>query len=590
MIVFNPKTKQEFTIDVNKSGENVCVCPVCSHTRKKKTTKCFGYNVAKGAGRCNHCGVVLVEKKETNDLKRFKSEYKKPEWKNNTKLSDSVVKWFSERLISQRTLLELNITESIEWMPQTSKKVKTINFNYFRFGELVNIKYRDREKNFKLYKDAEKIFYNIDAVIDSKEIVIVEGEMDVLALVECGIKNVISVPNGATNKGNINTDYLDNCIELFDSDCKFIIATDNDSVGIRLRNELARRLGYENCSYLTFKESKDANECLIKYGVGGVLQSFENKKEFPIIGVFNSIDIAESIYDYYNNGLPKGCGIGLREFDSLLKFQEGYLTSLTGVPGHGKSEFLDFVLTRLNVLHGWKHALFSPENHPMQLHFSKFAEKLIGKPFEGMSRMNTIELNAAIKYHSENFYFINPEDDFKLSNILQSVDALIKKRGVKSFVIDAWNKLDHQYDTNETQYISKQLDLIVKFCERKQVHCFLVAHPTKIKKQQDGNYEVPNLYSISGSANFYNKTANGITVYRDYNSTGTKIYVQKVKFKHWGETGHIDLGWDKHTGRYYIGSPDYTNWLIIEDNKTELKNNSDFINQGIITNNEDINF
>ena len=226
----------------------------------------------------------------------------------------------------------------------------------------------------------------------------------------------------------------------------------------------------------------------------------------------------------------------------------------------------------------------------MQLHFSKFAEKLIGKPFEGMSRMNTIELNAAIKYHSENFYFINPEDDFKLSNILQSVDALIKKRGVKSFVIDAWNKLDHQYDTNETQYISKQLDLIVKFCERKQVHCFLVAHPTKIKKQQDGNYEVPNLYSISGSANFYNKTANGITVYRDYNSTGTKIYVQKVKFKHWGETGHIDLGWDKHTGRYYIGSPDYTNWLIIEDNKTELKNNSDFINQGIITNNEDINF
>ena len=578
MVVVNPKTKEEFTLDVNKSGENVTTCPVCSHTRKKKIAKCFGYNVSKGVGRCNHCGIVLVEKNE-NIQKPTKIDFKRPEWKNNTNLSDGVVKWFKERLISQRTLLELNITESVEWMPQISKKAKTINFNYFRFGELINVKYRDRDKNFKLYKDAEKIFYNLDAVIDSKEIIIVEGEMDVLALTECGIKNAISVPNGATDKGNINTDYLDNCIDLFDNDCKFIIATDNDSVGIRLRNELARRLGYENCSYVNFKDCKDANDCLIKYGVGGVLEAIENKIEFPIVGVFTAGNIKSQIYDYYNNGLPKGCGVGMLEIDRFIRFQEGYLTTITGIPGHGKSEFLDFLLCRLNVSHGWKTALYSPENHPLELHFSKFAEKMIGKPFEGTNRINQNELDFLIKYHSDNFYFINPDDDFTLTNILNSVKQLVKKKGVKAFVIDAWNKLDHKYNTNETQYISQQLDEIVKFCERNQVHCFLVAHPTKIRKDDKGLYEVPNLYSISGSANFYNKTANGITVYRNLDTGLSEIYIQKVKFKHWGETGSVHLAWDKTNGRYYKGMPDYTPWIAdsIEKITASIQPNTNFL-------------
>jgi twinkle protein len=587
MLVLDLKTKLEYEINVNKTGENTIVCPVCSHTRKKKTDKCFGYNVQKGAGRCNHCGVVLVEKKEF-EQKRTQIEYKRPEYKKLTQLSLKLVEWFIGRSISEKTLFELNIGEGFEFMPQIGKKINTVHFNYFKFGELVNVKYRDGAKNFKLFKDAEKIFYNIDAVIGAKEVVIVEGEMDVLSLWECGIKNVISVPNGATASGKINMDYLDNCIDFFDNDCKFILATDNDSVGLRLRDEMGRRLGYENCSYVTFKNCKDANECLVKYGVGGVLEALNDKTEFPIVGVFNANDIKENIYDFYKNGMPKGCGIGIAEFDKFLRFHESYITTITGIPGHGKSEFLDFLLCRLNISHGWKSALYSPENHPLELHFSKFAEKIIGKPFEGINRISNFELEALIKYHSENFYFINPENDFTLKSILDSVKQLVRKKGVNSFVIDAWNKLDHQYTGSETQYISKALDELVKFCERNKVHCFLVAHPTKITKNKDsGSYEVPNLYSISGSANFYNKTANGITVYRNYDTGMSEIHIQKVKFKHWGETGCVHFSWDKTNGRYYKGYPSYEPWISI--NNAQVVQNNDFLNQSqiIINNIED---
>ena len=585
--VINLATKKEYIIDVQKNGENQMICPECSEFRKpeNRKLKVFSFNGLKGAGRCNHCGLVLVEFKDLEY--KPKIEYKRPLYKSNSKYSDNALKFFTSRLISEKTLLENKVTEAVEWMPKNNANVPTIQFNYFRNGELINIKSRAKDKDFKLFKDGELIFYNLDATINNDTIIIVEGEMDCLALYECGFKNVISVPNGATLQ-KINLEYLDNCIDSFGENTRFILALDNDKAGINLQGELARRLGYENCSKVIFKDCKDANECLIKYGIKITQDCINEAKEFPIIGVFNANDISQDIYNYYNNGLPSGCGIGMGEMDMLLKFQPGYLTTITGIPGHGKSEFLDFLLCRLNVSHGWKTALYSPENHPLELHFSKFAEKMIGKPFEGSNRLSPLDLSNMIKYHSENFFFINPENDFKLENILDSVRQLVRKKGVNCFVIDAWNKLDHQYTTNETKYISEQLDKITRFCEVNKVHCFLVAHPTKIQKdKQSGKYEIPNLYSISGSANFYNKTANGITVYRDFETFTTDIYVQKVKFKHWGQVGCVKFAWDKSNGRYYKGTPSYESWIVSEPK--QLEQNDDFLTQSdIIINNEKI--
>lgn len=588
MKVINLANKEVYEIEVHKNGENQMTCPSCSHNRKKKTDKCFSFNLNKSAGRCNHCGIVLVEFKDFES--KYKNiNYKRPKLIETYDYTQNCLKFFKARLISPRTLLELKITETNEWMPKNNAIIPTIQFNYFRNGELINVKSRGKDKDFKLYKDAELIFYNLDATIDNDTIIIVEGEMDVLALYECGFKNVISVPNGCTEKGNINMEYLDNCVDFFNEDTKFILALDNDIVGNRLKDELARRLGYENCTFVIFNDCKDANDSLIKYGIKKTIDCIHSAKEFPIIGVFDANDIKEDIYNYYNNGLPKGCGIGMGEFDMFLRFQEGYLTTITGIPGHGKSEFLDFILCRLNISHGWKTALYSPENHPLELHFSKFAEKIIGKPFEGTNRLSSLDLNTMIEYHSHNFFFIHPEKDFTLDSILSSIKQLVRKKGIKAFVIDAWNKLDHQYTSNETKYISEQLDKITRFCELNKVHCFLVAHPTKIRKDDKGNYEIPNLYSISGSANFYNKTANGITVYRNFETNLTEVYIQKVKFKHWGETGCIHLSWNRDNGRYFKGTTNNESWINIIETPKQI-NNTEFLNQGIINNNTLIDF
>ena len=132
-------------------------------------------------------------------------------------------------------------------------------------GELTNVKYRDGRKNFKLFKGAEKVFYNIDNIVGFEYCVITEGEMDVLALHEAGITNAISVPNGATLNSN-NLDYLDSCIDYFEDKEKVILAVDDDEAGQALQVELIRRLGSEVCYLASFEDCKDANEYLLKHG------------------------------------------------------------------------------------------------------------------------------------------------------------------------------------------------------------------------------------------------------------------------------------------------------------------------------------
>ena len=84
--------------------------------------------------------------------------YLRPPIQDDIPVDTKVEGWFKTRGISKGTLNDLKISEGEEWMPQTSKKENTIKFNYFMGDQLINVKYRDGRKNFKLFKGAEKIF------------------------------------------------------------------------------------------------------------------------------------------------------------------------------------------------------------------------------------------------------------------------------------------------------------------------------------------------------------------------------------------------------------------------------------------------
>ena len=83
------------------------------------------------------------------------------------------------------------------------------------------------------------------------------------------------------------------------------------------------------------------------------------------------------------------------------------------------------------------------------------------------------------------------------------------------------------------------------------IHIFLIAHPTKLQKDKaTGKYEVPTMYSISGSANFFNKTDNGLTIYRDFETNVVTAYVQKIRWWWLGKIGFTSFSFNTLTRQY----------------------------------------
>ena len=533
-------------------GKTQGICPLCSHNRKPKNqkAKCASYDWERGLGTCHHCDssfqLHTYQRKGSSD-----KVYVRPDALNVVdpkQITSKVSKWFESRGISQKTLDDLMVTEGPEFMPQTGKSENTIQFNYIIGDELINVKYRDGRKNFKLYKGAEKVFYNINSIVGFNSCVITEGEMDVLALHEAGITNAISVPNGATLNSN-NLDYLDNCIDYFEDKEKVILAVDNDEPGQALQQELIRRLGAEVCFLTTFEDCKDANEYLIKYGKDKLVNRIEGARPVPLENVTTLKDIEDEITDFVKNGFKPGYQIGIPNFDDIFSTYTGQFITVTGIPSSGKSDFVDQMVVGYNQRYQWKTAFASPENAPTYLH----AHKLMRKVWQDMPTRNDIgtdKWNQVAEHVNDNFFFIDMER-YTLESVLRKGAELVKRKGIKCLVIDPFNKIrDVDCKTEDVnRYTMEYLTKIETFAKKYDVLVFIVAHPTKMYRDKDGNIEEPTMYNIKGGGEWYDASYHGILVHRNYEEKTVKAKILKVKFQNLGENGaEAHFKWEPRSG------------------------------------------
>lgn len=529
-----------YDIPITKDRENQQPCPKCSGDRKKKNAKSFSYNAEKGLGYCQHCQSSFAEKKEVKEKTYFV-----PEWKNITDLSADAVRYFEARAISQPTLVAMRVYSDTVWFPQTGKDEPAICFPYFRNEKLINVKSRAKGKLFTFVKDAELIFYNADSISDG--VTIVEGEIDVLSFIEAGVKNVISVPNGASNFG-----FLDSEISALDELSYVNIAVDQDMPGMKLKDELVRRIGAERCRIVNFKDCKDANEYLIKYGGYELAETIKEAKPVPIEGIIDLNKAYADCLTLFKDGIQPGEKIGMSELDSVITWETSRLAIVTGIPSHGKSTFVDFAAACLCVQHGWRVGVFSPENYPVKYHIRNIVSVYSGKPCSP-KYMTEEEFERTYDFIESNYQFMYPEENFTIETILEKARAMVRMSGIKQLIIDPWNVVDHQYQRgeNETQYISRVLSALHRFAKLYDVLVWLVAHPTKQQMDYEkGKFPKPTLYSISGSAHFYNKADYGIVVYRDFELDEILIDVQKVKFKHLGKPAPVRLKFNEMCNRY----------------------------------------
>lgn len=564
-------------------GNEKCKCPQCSDGRKNKNDKPLSVNITTGEYNCHNCswkGNVrsFVAKRE------FK-QYSKPspEVLKNILLKEDIVKWFKNRGISESTLNRFLIYSKREWMPQTQKEENCICFPYFKDGELVNVKYRDGRKGFKMHKDAELVFYNLNSVSDKKYCIITEGEIDCMAVYEAGFGvdkevseegellnddfskwAVVSVPNGAS-KGSQKLEYLDNCAEWFIGLHEIIIATDGDEAGQALAQELIRRLGVERCKTISYpiqevvpdgngakRRCKDLNEVLLYLGEDAVISSVNGSQSIPIEGVYEVDDIFPSMLENFKKGVPLAPTTRFKETDTYWRWKKGDLALFTGYANWGKTFYVLQMMLTKSIWDGWKWAVFCPENYPANDFYDDIVEMYVGKWLNEMTEQEYIE---GCQFIGRHIFYVYPEDSHDIHSIHEKFRHLVLKKGIDGVLVDPFNQLDHNQKAyqREDQYLSEVLKDMKRFALLNGVVYNIVAHPKNPHYTDGKMLPVVDMYDIAGGAMWGNKVDLIISYHRplfheDKNSTQVQIYVQKLKRKRTGgKLGDFPLSlvWNK---------------------------------------------
>lgn len=537
----------EFEEKQRPSGLNaIMICPFCGGGNSHEKT--FAINLETGAYNCprqNHCGAsgsFYQFQKELGD-KPEKNLFYKP------KLTTS--KAFIRPKVSQITLSDKNkkyltsdrkFTEkSISDFMLFNGKSDEICFPYYKDNQIVNIKHRTREKKLWQEGNAETCLYNHDSLKSSEPLIITEGEIDCITLIQYGFSNVASIPSGVNDHRWIEGEW--DFLESFKS---IFLCMDNDQAGQRCAESLVVRLGRWRCSNVIFPY-KDANECLQKNVPLKIIEGcFKNAKEFPPATLKNAFDFYEEVFDMFEHPENyRGVSTGFPGLDFYLQgWRKGEITIWSGRNGSGKSTVLNQVCLNL-ASQKLKTCIASLELKPARY------LKWMTCQATGKEKPTGEEILSTFTWLSQFVLILNSTETTSQIEIFDAFEYAARRNGVEFFIIDSLMKINLPGAEKDKYEAQKEfMNKVCAFVKDFNCHCHIVAHPRK------GNSDSERLdkVDIAGSGDITNMADNVVFMWRpdeeDKKNTDPDGMMHIKKNREFGETGGVRLYFDKKTKRF----------------------------------------
>ncbi len=530
-------------------GNNAVMnCPFCQDTEKK-----FAVHLEHGAFNCFHlnsCGVkgsfwdlqkMLGDEPMRDD--RFVDmnkprTYRKPKV-NAKKLDSATTKFLKSRGFTDETIKDFRIGE---------KDSDTVMFPYFKNGVLTNVKYRSISSKKKMWqeKEAEPTLFNRDSV-QGKNLIIVEGEYDCMALGQYGIESV-SVPSGASDFRWLETewDYLDTFDEI-------VLCLDNDPAGQEATRTLAAKIGEYRCSIVSLPK-KDANDCL-KAGIGQaevnrIISASQPIKPETLVSPSH---YRAKVKELFNKGKELfGTETPWTKLDKLLKgWRMSELTIWSGRNGSGKSTILNQVILALGMK-DIRSCIYSGEMPP-----ERYLRWAVVQHLRDSSPLPD-QIDEALDWMDGRLYILDMRSGVKPDKLTSDFEYAARRYDVKHFIVDSLMKVAL---SGKDEYESQKefVDGLCNFAQRFDCHVHLVAHPRKGMSDTDE----PGKVDVKGSSHITDLADNVLVLYRVDEKTKEKraekgktlvdmrLFVKKNR--EFGHEGTINMQFNEETKNFSDG-------------------------------------
>jgi hypothetical protein len=324
--------------------------------------------------------------------------------------------------------------------------------------------------------------------------------------------------------------------------------------------ELAKSYPQTQWAYKAKREEQVVEEEYVDYSEMYDVDSVseDTMEEIEESGLVNYEVLYDKVVEVIKEGDRVGFETSHKAFSDIFRFKGSGILTVTGIPGHGKTEFVDSCILDLARLHGHESIICGFEQTPEE-HIIKLSRKLIGVDVTcktWFNDSNMPKLTQAYNFITSKIKHIN--SDKVGGNIIEILDIAAKQIAEsranggdpKYLVIDPFNMLSIKGKFSGHEKIEEILRRITSFSHQMKVLVVLVAHPFKMRKdEKTGLYEVPDFYSVKGSSAFFEMSYHGLVVYRSPGQV--MVRVLKVKQNNLGRAGaEAYFDYERAPGRY----------------------------------------
>lgn len=330
-------------------------------------------------------------------------------------------------------------------------------------------------------------------ITEFNELVITEGQIDSMSVVEAGYNNAVSVPTGCNG-----FTWLPHCWEWLQKFDSIIIFGDCEKGQVTLFDYLHTRLGNKvKCVEVEdYQGYKDANEILVNCGSEYVIQAIENARK-QVSARLKPMSKVKSI----DPSKLHTISTGIKEIDDFLGggFKDGQVILQTGERGNGKSTFASQCVGE--ALDQNNNCLMYSGELP-----EFYVKNWIDRQILGKEQPTQTDIDAVNKWYDDRLFLydneIKEENLTEEQSILKTIEEAVIMKDCKFILIDNLMTIVSESD-NESLYRvqSNFVGELCKIAKKYKVVIMLIAHPRK-RLQSNGDFRNDD---VSGSADITNR-------------------------------------------------------------------------------------